>query len=905
MAKGISDGAKAARKSILLFSDGTGNSSAKLQKTNVWRLYEAIDLGDPVNGTSLNNPADTGDIQIAYYDDGVGTSSFRLLAALGGIFGFGLSRNVRDLYKFLCRNYQPGDRIYAFGFSRGAYTIRLLVSLVTSMGLVPYTSEAELEVRTNDVWREFRRNFHTNNPVSDWLVALGRACNRLVRRGWRKLTRGVPYGDAVPYARAPWHREWRAHWRVRKSDQEPACLPTHGPEIEFVGVWDTVAAYGGPIIEITRAIDEWIWPLTMPDYRLSPRVKCARHALSIDDKRDAFHPLLWDEVSECADPARADRTGRIQQVWFAGMHADVGGGYSDEALAFVSLAWMIEHAEKAGLRLLPKKRDDVFLIQNVYGPIHDSRSGGGVFYRYQPRYINAWLEYPHAPHVRPLTQIYRDPTIDGGRYRRHGLIHSPILLHKSVEQRLRFATDGYGPINLPKDYLIDDGVRGLAKPSVNPPPVDDLYELGDRIKLRRVWYFASFLLAMLIAIKPWWDSIPLLGSLSGAADSRTSPQQIEVALNAFLPEFAGKWTNAFAADPLVTLGLFAAWYFTTRSGAAQEVTMADIARRVWKHRFGPKVTPAKGAYKPPAAKGPLLAVMRFMRASPAIQWAFAEWKWRAVPVVLGFAIWLFNWYAAGAILTQASLVSTEMNQRACPADPPGGKALPMPAKAGEVFTIDAPLSNPCFDLGRYVQSGQTYHVTIDASDWMDASQTATPEGWDKGGFIEWASLPYRRVVSAPLFAPVFETRIHEDRDGGKRRFGDGIYMLRPALHRVAGTQVWEGTLEIFDFPADGPRRDRRRNLHFFVNDAAAPLWKVRCPDPADKGCHAGWTLFPLRAFYANNRGTARITMRVEDGDTIEREAFERRVDRRLRQRCPGLHEVSDCRKAFSDIETTP
>ena len=68
--------------------------------------------------------------------------------------------------------------------------------------------------------------------------------------------------------------------------------------IEFVGVWDTVAAYGMPIAELTRGIDQWVWPLSMPDYKLSTKVKMARHALALDDERDTFHPLLWDEVAE-------------------------------------------------------------------------------------------------------------------------------------------------------------------------------------------------------------------------------------------------------------------------------------------------------------------------------------------------------------------------------------------------------------------------------------------------------------------------------------------------------------------------------------------------------------------------------------------------------------------------------
>src|SRR6266851_8142894 len=106
-------------KNIILLSDGTGNSSSKLFKTNVWRLYQALDLTDPNK-------------QIAYYDDGVGTSSFKPLAILGGVFGVGLKRNVIDIYSFCSRNYVAGDRIYGFGFSRGAFTMRVVAGLIAT-----------------------------------------------------------------------------------------------------------------------------------------------------------------------------------------------------------------------------------------------------------------------------------------------------------------------------------------------------------------------------------------------------------------------------------------------------------------------------------------------------------------------------------------------------------------------------------------------------------------------------------------------------------------------------------------------------------------------------------------------------------------------------------------------------
>ena len=136
-------------KRIILLSDGTGNAASGVWRTNVWRIFESLDL--------------TGSNQVAIYDDGVGTSSFKPLAILGGAFGWGLKRNILDLYKFVCRNYQSSeDEIFGFGFSRGAFTMRMVVGLIISQGLVRYETEAQLTKRAKDAYRAFRReNFHT------------------------------------------------------------------------------------------------------------------------------------------------------------------------------------------------------------------------------------------------------------------------------------------------------------------------------------------------------------------------------------------------------------------------------------------------------------------------------------------------------------------------------------------------------------------------------------------------------------------------------------------------------------------------------------------------------------------------------------------------------------------------
>ena len=256
-------------KAIVVFSDGTGNSAAKVFRTNVWRLYQALDLDDAA-AIASGEPW-----QIAYYDDGVGTSSFRPLALLGGVFGWGMKRNVLDLYSFICRNYEPGDRIYAFGFSRGAFTIRVLVGLIDREGLLlGCTSSSSLTARGT---RTGSSGVASRRPERS--SGGSRNARDQVIKAWRH------YVEAA---------------------QDYTTFQDPSDQIDFVGVWDTVAAYGMPIAELTRGIDKWVWPLSLPDYELPKKVKKACHALALDDERDTFHPLLWDEKAKESAGERAD-----------------------------------------------------------------------------------------------------------------------------------------------------------------------------------------------------------------------------------------------------------------------------------------------------------------------------------------------------------------------------------------------------------------------------------------------------------------------------------------------------------------------------------------------------------------------------------------------------------------------
>ena len=266
-------------KNIILLSDGTGNGAAKRNKTNVWRLYDALDLHR--------------DDQVAFYHDGVGSQEFLLFKLLGGAFGWGLKRNIRELYKFLCRNYRSGDRIYLFGFSRGAFSVRMLAGMIAYCGVyTDYKDEKDLNRAARHNYNAYRSRFKTG-----------------------LLTRGI---------------------RAFMGRTDPVS-PRHLPDIEFIGVWDTVDAYGFPIDEMAVVWDALIYPIHFPDQKLSDKVRKACHAVSVDDERHTFHPVLWDESGE-TDPER------IEQVWFPGVHSDVGGGYPMDTLSLVALDWMIERA---------------------------------------------------------------------------------------------------------------------------------------------------------------------------------------------------------------------------------------------------------------------------------------------------------------------------------------------------------------------------------------------------------------------------------------------------------------------------------------------------------------------------------------------------------------------------------
>jgi uncharacterized protein (DUF2235 family) len=441
------------QKNIVLFSDGTGNGAASPFKTNVWRLYQAIDIEPPTDPNAS--------VQIVYYDNGVGTENFKPLAALGGALGIGVWKNVKDLYTFVCRNYQPGDQVYGFGFSRGAFTIRLLMGLIGKCGIVktkPH-SEGRLREAVTMAYEAYRRDFLL----------------RAARRRW-----SLSYYRLLKKPRYLKDEEGREVPQIELTDGKDDSIVQYFIDVPFLGVWDTVDAYGMPVDELKLAIDRWVWPMSFADRDPARNITAIRHALSLDDERPTFRPVLWNETvsTRPGGPRAALGRDRIQQVWFAGVHANVGGGYPDDGLAYSTLDWMMDEASACKLRFIPHCRNDVRWRANPHGEKYDSRSGLAGYYRYGPRDVSLLCnDERHGVEV-PMSWVHVDAF---DRIARHQRAYASVSLNK------RFQLTGGDNTQYPP-------IEFLA------PEVDRLENAWDIVWWRRIAYFGTVLATGFVAL---------------------------------------------------------------------------------------------------------------------------------------------------------------------------------------------------------------------------------------------------------------------------------------------------------------------------------------------------------------------------------------------------------------------
>ena len=325
-------------KRIAIFCDGTWNRHDAAYPTNVVQLAQAV-----------KHTAEDGIKQEVFYVLGVGAGRGSNAVArfldrkLGGAMGMGLVENIEDAYRALVFSYEPGDEIYIFGFSRGAYTARSLAGLIRSCGIPPRNHVHRL-AEAMARYRARGDNTHPDDPQSFLFRA-----------------------DFAPYT-ATSQKEW--HWRLKT--QPGLCVNL---AVNYLGVWDTVGALGVPGDWITAKL--WNKKHEFHDAHLSSMVTSARHAVSIDEHRKTFQPALWSEKldrmnlnmlgleSDAVLDAKHREDWPYRQEWFPGDHGSVGGGGDRLGLSSFACDWIAQGAERVGLQMDQRVLKNVRAAQNI------------------------------------------------------------------------------------------------------------------------------------------------------------------------------------------------------------------------------------------------------------------------------------------------------------------------------------------------------------------------------------------------------------------------------------------------------------------------------------------------------------------------------------------------------------
>ena len=406
-----------AKQNLVICSDGTWNRGGVGHETNVFRIFKAVDR-EFGSGSNEERPR-----QLCFHDDGVGTQNFKIAKIVGGAFGFGLSRNIRDAYEFLIRHYRDGDSIYLFGFSRGAFTVRSLSGLIARCGIVDMNKFAGGTTDDDTIRRAAAQAFQAYR--FDHVRK-----RRTEQRNWFRRKLGCREENDAALISAMFRDKYSHASEPKQNSNE-----SEFPRIRFLGVWDTVSALGGPAEQISGLLDKLVC-VGFHEHGLASIIDEGYHALAVDEERRTFAPKLWDE-------AKITPNQVVQQVWFPGVHSNVGGGYPKTGLANVALQWMMERAEESDLRFQPGALEQVRASADVHDKLYDSRAGLSSFYQYKPRDIAALCDASGAN----------------------------LKIHKSVMDRIQIGSDGYAPSNVPRgaNIVSDDDVSATKDGAPGEP----------------------------------------------------------------------------------------------------------------------------------------------------------------------------------------------------------------------------------------------------------------------------------------------------------------------------------------------------------------------------------------------------------------------------------------------------
>jgi glutathione S-transferase len=371
-------------KNIIVCSDGTWNGPGRDENndgipelTNVLKLFGNLAGTVSVETAALQNEqekalsrSDGSLSQVAKYLHGVGDSRNRIRRLLGGVFGAGLIDRIVRGYTYVCRNYKPGDAIHIVGFSRGAYTARAIGGMIATVGLLDASkldlSNAETRYRYGiGAWVKYRqKSRNVDSALFGYLLEFA----------------GLKVNDAELVPNVP---------------------------IRSIAVWDTVGSYGVPAYALQGGRVDLF---RFADHKLSDKVKNGFHAVSIDERRSDFVPTLWDEAAN------------VTQVWFAGAHSDVGGGYPQAGLSDIALDWMMKRLEETGVEFSAPpaytlKQDHTIKLHTPWSeaPWHafppTDRSVP------QGAWVHASVVRRGDPNARAMQNLMRDGKLEAERYR--------------------------------------------------------------------------------------------------------------------------------------------------------------------------------------------------------------------------------------------------------------------------------------------------------------------------------------------------------------------------------------------------------------------------------------------------------------------------------------------------------
>jgi uncharacterized protein (DUF2235 family) len=333
-------------RNLVLCLDGTNNEPER-GATNVARIYRVTVKGEE---------------QLAYYDPGVGTMGARAAITAAGkaatraaglAAGYGIRDDIEQAYAWLSANYRSGDRIFVFGFSRGAYTARALTGMLRTVGLL--------------------------RPGSENLTPY--ALKLYARSGPSRRSAADPDGEPDPAAKEAERKFWavRADFREQFANPEfPHPFDRSVHQVHFLGVWDTVKSVGW--LDLRGRLQLARWPFTAKIVN----VGTARHAMATDERRRFYEIYRFDPELVAGDPVR------FQERWFAGVHSDVGGQFEDHRLSDIAFCWMAHEAEAAGLRI----DENVYcrLVGTDFGePLSDDYSQGLIHHNGWPWwFLGGW-----------------------------------------------------------------------------------------------------------------------------------------------------------------------------------------------------------------------------------------------------------------------------------------------------------------------------------------------------------------------------------------------------------------------------------------------------------------------------------------------------------------------------------